>query len=163
MSIVRLCAWLENTHVATVIRQSTWLFPTIETIHVLSILIVVGSILMFDLRLLGLSAKDRSVTDVYQEVMPWTRASFALAVTAGSLLFSSSATKYYHNIPFRLKMLTLVLAGINTAYFELRTRRSIGEWDRAAHPPAAARLAGGISLILWILVVAFGRWIGFTK
>ncbi|HTX15207.1 MAG TPA: DUF6644 family protein [Candidatus Baltobacteraceae bacterium] len=163
MSILRLCAWLESTKVAGAIRESTWLFPTIETIHVLCIVIVVGSIAMFDLRLLGLWSRDRSVTDVYDDVMPWTRASFVCAVIAGGLLFSSSATKYYHNIPFRLKMLTLLLAGVNTAYFEFWTRRGIAAWNNAVRTPRAAKLAGGISLVLWILVVAFGRWIGFTK
>jgi hypothetical protein len=163
MSILRLCAWLESTPVATAIRESTWLFPTIETIHVLCIVIVVGSIALFDLRLLGISSCDRTVTDVYDDVMPWTRTSFVCAVIAGSLLFSSSATKYYHNIPFRLKMLTLLLAGINTAYFEFWTRRGIALWNNAARTPRAAKLAGGLSLVLWILVVAFGRWIGFTK
>jgi uncharacterized membrane protein len=163
MLILRLCAWLESTPVATAIRESTWLFPTIETIHVLSIVLVVGSITMLDLRLLNLASRDRSVTDVYEDVMPWTRASFVVAAIAGGLLFSSSATKYYHNVPFRMKMCVLLLAGINTAYFELWTRRSIADWDRTARTPRAAKLAGGISLVLWICVVACGRWIGFTK
>ena len=163
MSIFRLCAWLESTRVAAALRVSTWLFPTIETIHVLSIVLVVGSIAMFDLRLLDLASRDRSVTDVYEDVMPWTRASFVCAAIAGGLLFTSSATKYYVNIPFRLKMLTLLLAGINTAYFEFWTRRGIAAWNNAARTPRAAKLAGAISLILWITVVACGRWIGFTK
>jgi hypothetical protein len=163
MLILRFCAWLESTQVATAIRESTWLFPTIETIHVLSIVLVVGSIAMLDLRLLDLASRDRSVTDVYEDVMPWTRASFVCAAIAGGLLFSSSATKYYHNVPFRIKMCVLLLAGLNTAYFEFWTRRSIADWNHAARTPRAAKLAGGISLVLWILVVACGRWIGFTK
>lgn len=163
MLILRLCTWLENTQVAAAIRESTWLFPTIETIHVLSIVLVVGSIAMFDLRLLDLASRNRSVSEVYDEVMPWTRASFVCAVIAGGLLFTSSATKYYHNLPFQLKMLALALAGINTAYFEFWTRRGIAAWDRAPRTPRAAKLAGGISLALWITVVACGRWIGFTK
>lgn len=163
MPILRFCAWLESTHAAAAIRESTWLFPTIETIHVLSILLVVGSIAMFDLRLLNLASQDRSVTDVYEDVMPWTRASFVCAAIAGGLLFSSSATKYYHNFPFRMKMVVLLLAGMNTAYFEFWTYRSVSAWNQAVRTPRAARLAGGISLVLWIFVVAFGRWIGFTK
>ncbi|MFZ0978631.1 MAG: DUF6644 family protein [Candidatus Acidiferrales bacterium] len=163
MGILRLCVWLESTRVAENIRVSTWLFPTIETIHVLSIVIVVGSIAMFDLRLLDLASRDRSVTEIYDDVMPWTRSAFVIAAIAGGLLFTSSATKYYQNIPFRLKMLTLLLAGINTAYFEFWTRRGIAAWNHATRTPRTAKIAGGISLVLWILVVAFGRWIGFTK
>ena len=99
MGILRLCVSLESTRVAENIRVSTWLFPTIETIHVLSIVIVVGSIAMFDLRLLDLASRDRSVTEIYDDVMPWTRSAFVIAAIAGGLLFTSSATKYYQNIP----------------------------------------------------------------
>lgn len=163
MEILRFFAWLESTQVSTAIRESTWLFPTIETLHVLSILTFVGSITMFDLRLLNAAYRERSVMEVRQEVMPWTRASFVSAVIFGALLFSSSPTKYYHNIPFRLKMITLFLAGVNIAIFELWTYHSVASWDRAPRTPRAARIAGGLSLVFWILVVAFGRWIGFTK
>jgi hypothetical protein len=163
MPILRFCAWLESTQVATAIRESTWLCPTIETLHVLSILIFVGSITMFDLRLLNAASRDRSVKEMYEEVMPWTRTSFICAAIAGALLFSSSATKYYHNFPFRMKMLTLLLAAVNIAIFELWTYRGVASWDRAPRTPRAAKIAGGLSLVLWIFVVGFGRWIGFTK
>jgi hypothetical protein len=163
MPILRFCAWLESTHVAAAIRESTWLFPTIETLHVLSILVVVGSITMFDLRLLNIASRDRSVTEVYEEIMPWARISFMCAAIAGGLMFTSSATKYYHNFSFRMKMLTLLLAGVNVAIFEFWTYRSVAKWNRGERIPPAAKLAGGLSLVLWIFVVAFGRWTGFTK
>lgn len=163
MIVPQFCSWLENTRVAAAIRTSTWLFPTIESIHVLAISIVVGSIAMFDLRLLGIASRDRGVTELHREILPWTWAAFACAVVAGSLLFSSDATKYSQNGPFRLKMLTLVLIGLNTAIFELGAFRGVARWNSEKEPPLSARLAGGISLVLWILVVGFGRWIGFTK
>jgi hypothetical protein len=164
MHILEFCAWLENTAVASHIRQSTWLFPTIETIHVLSIVLVVGSIGMLDLRLLNIASRDRSISELHDEVLPWTRASFVFAAIAGLLLFSSNATKYYHNFTFRMKMLSLLLAGINAAYFELRTYRGVAAWDRGPRIPLAAKLAGGLGLVLWIAVVAFGRWTGwFTQ
>jgi len=163
MLIPEICKWLESTHTAAEIRESTWLFPTIETIHVLAILIVVGSISMFDFRLLGFTGRDRTVREIYNEVMPWTRSGFGIAAIAGFLLFSSNATKYYHNFPFRMKMLVLLLAGINTAVFEFWTFRNVASWDRDSRLPRAARFAGACSLVLWIFVVAFGRWIGFTK
>jgi hypothetical protein len=163
MPILRFCAWLESTHMAAAIRESTWLFPTIETLHVLSILVVVGSISMFDLRLLNLASRDRSITEVYEEIMPWARASFIGAVIFGGLMFSSSATKYYHNFPFRMKMLMLLIAGVNVAIFEFWTFRGVASWNRKGPIPVAAKLAGALSLVLWIFVVGFGRWIGFTK
>ena len=163
MVIPEFCAWLENTAVASHIRQSTWLFPTIETIHVLFTVLVVGSITMLDLRLLNIANRDRSISEMHDEVLPWTWTSFVCAAIAGSLLFSSSATKYYHNFTFRMKMLSLLLVGINAAYFELRTYRGVTAWDRGPRIPLAAKVAGGVGLILWIGVVAFGRWTGFTK
>lgn len=163
MVIPEVCAWLENSSVGTAIRQSTWLFPTIETIHVLATVMVVGSVTMLDLRLLNLASRDRSVTELHREILPWTWASFFVAVTAGFFLFTSSATKYYHNGPFRTKMVLLVLVGINAAFFEFRTFRGVASWDQGARIPRAAKIAGGVGILLWIFVVACGRWIGFTK
>jgi hypothetical protein len=163
MIIPQFCSWLENTRVAAAIRTSTWLFPTIESIHVLAITLVVGSVAMFDLRLLGIASRDRSVRELHKEILPWTWTAFACAVVAGTLLFSSDATKYYEDGPFRWKMLTLLLAGLNTAIFEFGAFRGVSRWDNEKKTPLAAKLAGGISIVLWILVVGFGRWIGFTK
>jgi hypothetical protein len=162
MLIQHFCAWLESTRIATSIRVSTWLFPTIETIHVLFIVLVVGSIARFDLRLLNLAYRDRKVSEVYEEVVPWTWACFGVAAIAGLLLFSSHATTYYHNLPFRMKMLLLLLSGLNTAAFQRWTYPTVANWDIQGRIPSAARFAGGFSLVLWIFIVAFGRWIGFT-
>jgi hypothetical protein len=81
---------------------------------------------------------------------------------AGSLLFISQATAYFASTMFRIKMLIIVLAGINMLIFELITARGAQKWDLAPVPPPPARLAGGISLACWVLVVVFGRWTGFT-
>jgi hypothetical protein len=161
--IPHFCAWLQSLPFALAIRQSLWLFPTIETIHVLSIVLVVGSISMFDLRLLNIANRDRGVMDLYEEIMPWTWASFACAAIAGFLLFSSDAVKYYHNIPFRIKMILLLLVGANTAFFQFGTYRSVRAWDLGGRIPFAAKFAAALSLVFWIGVVACGRWIGFTK
>jgi len=139
------------------------MFPTIETLHVLATVMVVGSVTMLDLRLLNLAYRDRSIREVHEDVLPWTWSSFAVAAVAGSLLFTSSATKYYHNFTFRMKMLFLLLVGINAVFFELRTYPRVMDWDREARIPLAAKMAGAVGLLLWIGVVAFGRWTGFTK
>jgi uncharacterized membrane protein len=161
--IPEFCAWLENTSVGTAIRQSTWLFPAVETLHVLATVIVVGSVTMLDLRLLNLAWRDRSIREIHKDVLPWTWSSFAVAAIAGSLLFSSSATKYYHNFPFRMKMVLLVLIGINAAFFETRTFKRVANSEDEAPIPMAAKFAGAVGIALWIAVVACGRWIGFTK
>jgi hypothetical protein len=154
--------WLESTSPAIAISESTWLFPAVESIHVLAITLVVGSITMVDLRLLGINLRERHVGELIAEVLPWTWASFAVAVCTGVLLFSSNATHYWGTVPFRAKMLLLALAGLNMAVFHATVHRSVEGWGRRPHAPRAAKICGGISLGLWIGVVAMGRWIGFV-
>jgi hypothetical protein len=153
---------LESTPFATAIRESTWLFPTIETVHVLCIVLVVGSIMIVDLRLLNLASRGRAVTELTAEVLPWTWVAFVCAAITGSLLFSSSAVKYSQNVPFRIKMVLLLVAAINMAIFHLGIYRSVTHWNSAPRVPWGARLGGAISLLLWVCVVASGRWIGFV-
>ena len=154
---------LEATPWGTAVRENTWLFPTIESIHVLALVLVVGSIMVVDLRLLNLASRQRSVQELTDEVLPWTWTAFAVALITGSLLFSSSAMRYTGIWQFDAKMCMLVLAAVNMGIFHLGAFRSVAQWDRApSHPPLAAKLAGGISLTIWVIVIALGRWIGFV-
>lgn len=162
MTILEICSWIENTALAIAIRESGTLFPVIESIHVIALTFVVGSIWIVDLRLLGVASRNRSVTRLTNEILPWTWGSFALATITGLLLFSSNAIHYYENIPFRIKVALLVLAGLNMLLFHSTTYRSVSNWDIAEKPPTAAKVAGGASIVLWVAIVAFGRWIGFT-
>jgi len=153
--------WLQNLPFPTNIRESSWLFPTIETIHVFALVLVVGSILTVDLRLLGFANRDRPFSHIAEEMLPLTWTAFAVAVTAGLLMFSSKALIYYNDVPFRIKMTCLVLAGLNMLGFHRIGARHVTKWD-AGNPPAAARLAGAASVLLWAIIVGAGRWIGFT-
>ena len=154
---------LEATPWGTAVRENTWLFPTIESIHVLALVLVVGSIMVVDLRLLNLASRQRSVKELTDDVLPWTWTAFIGAAITGTLLFSSSALKYWGIWQFEAKMCMMALAALNMGLFHLGAFRSVAQWDRApARPPLAARLAGGISLSVWVIVVALGRWIGFA-
>jgi hypothetical protein len=161
MAVEETLTWLQDLSFPTQIRESEWLFPTIETVHVFALVLVVGSIMTVDLRLLGFSNKERSFSEVAGEMLPWTWVAFTVAAIAGLLMFSSKALVYYGNIPFRLKMCCLLLAGINMALFHWLGTRHLQTWDRK-RPPSSAKLAGGASLLLWTTIVAAGRWIGFT-
>lgn len=154
--------WLESTAPAIAISESSWLFPGIESIHVIAITLVVGSITMVDLRLLGLNLNEHSAGDVIAEILPWTWISFAVAACTGALMFSSNATHYWGTVPFRAKMLVLTLAGLNMLLFHATIFRSIDVWGRRIQTPPAAKASGAISLGLWIGVVTLGRWIGFV-
>jgi hypothetical protein len=161
MAMEQALTWLQDLKFPTEIRESDWLFPTIETVHVFALVLVVGSIMTVDLRLLGFANRDRPFSELAAEMLPWTWVAFLVAASAGLMMFSSKALIYYGNIPFRLKMCCLLLAGINMLVFHWLGTRHLAAWDRK-EPPRLAKFAGGASLLLWAGIVAAGRWIGFT-
>jgi hypothetical protein len=153
---------LHELPLAETIRASALAFPWLESVHVLTITLVLGSIAVVDLRLLGLASVNRPVTMLIRQILPITWIAFVVAVVTGAAMFLSNAVQYAHNLPFQMKMLLLLLAGINMLCFHLVTYRSIGQWNESRQTPLAARYAGGISVATWVGIVAFGRWIGFT-
>ncbi|HEY2231342.1 MAG TPA: DUF6644 family protein [Xanthobacteraceae bacterium] len=161
-SLAALMEWLQATPLAVFIHERPWLFTTIEVIHVFAISLVIGTIAIVDLRLLGFASAKRPFAELAGQVLPLTWVAFVLAALAGSLLFISRATDYYVSTTFQIKMALIVLAGINMLIFELITMRGVQQWNLARRPPLSARLAGGISLACWALVVVFGRWTGFN-
>jgi hypothetical protein len=162
MAIVDILNAISETPWGTAIAESTFLFPVIECLHVLAITFVAGTILMVDLRLLGVSARNHAVTKLANEILPWTWGAFVLAATTGGLLFSSNAVKYFENGPFRLKMICMALAALNMLIFHFVTEKSVKDWDQGVPTPTGAKIAGALSLFFWGLVIMFGRWIGFT-
>lgn len=162
MRILEACAWLEASPLGTTITESEWMFPTIETIHVLALTLVVGTIAMVDLRLLGVSARRISAVQLAREMLPWTWIAFVVAAISGSLMFVSAAAKYYTNVPFRIKMVLMLLAGINMAVLHFGAWRGAKTWEMSLPTPLAARAAAGLSLVFWIGIVVSGRWIGFV-
>ena len=155
-------SYFENSAMADNIREDDVLFPLIESVHVVAICLVIGSILAVDLRLLGLASINRSVTRVASGILPLTWAAFAVAVISGSLLFISNASKYLANGYFVAKMCLIGAAGLNVAIFHLGSAKDLPRWEKGTWLPLRVRLAGGLSILLWISVVTCGRWIGFT-
>jgi hypothetical protein len=162
MSLDSLLQRIYDFPVSASIREYTGAFPWIESFHVLALTLVFGTIVIVDLRLLGVASHRRGARQLILDLLPYTWAAFALAVVTGSLLFASNAVAYAHNAPFLWKMAAIAAAGINMALFHLTAYRRIVDWDDALPPPLAARTAGMTSLALWVLVICLGRWIGFT-
>ena len=157
-----LIAYFEDSGLAESIRENDVLFPLIESVHVVAICLVVGSILVLDLRLLGLASIHRPVSRLTTAVLPVTWGGFAVAATSGFLLFISNATKYLENGYFVAKILLICAAGVNMIIFHGISAKDLPQWEKEPMPPLRARLAGVLSILLWIAVVACGRWIGFT-
>ena len=162
MTIDAFLHMLHELPLAMAIREGDNLFPWIESLHVLCIVIVVGTIGIVDLRLIGMPSHKRSVRKLILELLPFTWAAFAPAAVFGSLLFISNAVTYAHNADFPRKMICMVLAGVNMGFFHFITQRNMHLWDELTTTPAAAKIAGFSSLILWVGVIFFGRWVGFT-
>jgi hypothetical protein len=152
---------LEDSGVATTIRNSSYLFPSLEAVHVMALGLMLGTITVVDLRLLGLASRARSAERVSDEVLKWTWVAFGLVALTGFTMFTTNARVYAHNTAFLIKLALLAAAGLNMLTFHLTAARSMGHWDRKAAPPIG-KAAAALSLLLWVGVVFAGRVVGFT-
>jgi hypothetical protein len=162
MSTQSILESIQSSALAAWMRETNPAMQVVEATHVLAAVLVLGTVLIVDLRLLGLADSSRAATRVGRETLPLTWLAFGVAVVTGTLMFTTSAPAYFANAAFQLKALALLAAGLNMAVFQLVTARRMAAWDRA-EPPRAARIAGLASVLLWAAVVLLGRWIGFTK
>jgi len=144
-------------------RTSVKAMPFVEATHVLAAATVFGTILIVDLRLLGFASTRRPFTRVSDEMLRLTWTAFAIAVVTGFLMFAANAETYYSNTAFRFKMVALLCAGLNMAIFQRITFRTVATWDVNAPAPLAGRVAGALSILIWVAVICLARWIGFTK
>jgi uncharacterized membrane protein len=154
--------WLNDSQLATQISESDSLFPWIESFHVLAITAFFGSIAIVDLRLIHIGFIEEPVHQLSQTVLPYTWKAFGIALITGSLLFISKASTYSENTFFLCKMFLLICAGINMLVFQTIIGKNIAAWPAFSKPPVGAKIAGFVSLTLWLSVIICGRWIGFT-
>jgi hypothetical protein len=138
-------------------------FPIIETIHVLGITVLVGTIAIFDLRLLGFIMKREPVSGIARQVLPWTWAGFILMFSTGLLLSISEAATNYYNPAFRIKLVLMLLVGLNPLIFHRSIYRRVDEWDHSAVTPLPARAAAVCSLVLWAGIIVAGRMIAYLE
>jgi hypothetical protein len=153
---------IEYSKLGTTIAESTWMFPTLETIHVIALVTVIGTIAIVDLRLVGLANRAHRVSLLAKDTLPWTWGAFVLAAITGGLLFVSKASSYMINPYFLTKMAIMAMAGLNMLYLHMTIWRTVEHWERDPSFPFMAKLAGWLSLVFWLGVVFCGRLIGFT-
>ncbi len=163
MDLEALVTSIENSGVGEWMRSSLKALPVVESIHVMAVALVFGTILIVDLRLLGIPNSRRPFTRVADELLSLTWGAFVIAAITGALMFAANAATYFDNAAFRWKMLLLLGAGINMAIFQFSTLKSVAAWDANSPTPRAGRIAGICSILLWTSVIFVGRWIGFTK
>jgi len=162
MSILEVCKAIQASAVGTGIRESEYLFPIVEGTHVLGLSVSVGTVMWFDLRLIGKIMRHIPVSEVFHQLRPWMFAGFVIMLTTGSLLFSAVAADAYANTYFRLKVVLLLMAGANVLLFHTTIDRRRSHWDKAPIPPLQARIAGLLSLVLWVGVIILGRLFAYA-
>jgi hypothetical protein len=162
VTLLSVFEWLAGTEWSIALHESLWMYPLVESTHVLTLCLFAGTAMMFDLRLAGLALRKVPASQVMARLLPWTQAGFVLMVVTGVLLFYAIPVRSYQNIFFRLKVLLLLLAGVNVWLFHRGIYRRVHEWGDAPVPPRAARLAGYCSLVLWAGVIISGRLIAYN-
>jgi len=155
-------AWLNELPSSIALRESLYVWPLLESAHVMMLGLFVGTAFVNDLRLLGWTMRKVPVSEVTGRLLPWTRLGFAGMVVTGAVLFYASPLRYYHNAFFRLKMLLMLVALANVFVFHRGIHRRVAEWDLAPELPRQARLAGALSLGVWALIVVAGRMVAYN-
>jgi hypothetical protein len=161
MSLFGWCDWLEHTPFAFAIAESTWLFPLIEGSHILALPLSVGMILIADLRLLGLAFRGSPGSRIMKEVLRWSTPGFVVMFVTGALLFAAHAGRAYGNTFFRVKLVLLLLLGINAVVYQTVFYPKMEQWDAARRTPLGAKLCAGLSMIVWIAVIVCGRTMAY--
>jgi hypothetical protein len=159
---VELLGWLEQTGIAVQIREYVWGLPILVAIHMIGLTGSVGTLIWFDLRLLGIGIENCPVSRLYRLLKPWMLTSFALMTASGAMMFMAYATLAYEDVFFWIKMAALSVAGGNALAYHLVTKRGIAAWDNAKLPPLPAQMAGLISIIAWVVVILSGRMMAYT-
>jgi hypothetical protein len=158
MSILAFFTWCENSFLGEAIRASTWLFPAIESLHLLGLAVIGGAVLVLNLRLMGLGIARQPVAQVWRDTRPWLLGSLAVMLLSGGLLFTSEAVKLYYHEAFWVKMVSLALSIL----FTFTVVRKIALADASRVRPVWRWAVAWVSIVLWSGVGIGGRWIGFS-
>lgn len=153
--------WIESSWLATLVNDSTWMFPTLEALHFIGLILLIGSLMVVDLRLMGVA--PTVPLDSVLIFLPWSVFGFAVNFVTGVLFFVSDPNAYYSNTAFRLKMLAVLLAGLNAVWFKVSVHPQIVADGERAILPDNARVIAGLSLVLWFSVIVLGRLIPYVK
>lgn len=162
MSLLPFVEWLDTHAWSTAIHESFYAYPLIESTHVWGLALFAGFAMLLDIRLLGLGFKNIPVSALANRLLPWTIAGFVVMVISGALLFYAIPVRSYMNIFFRIKVVMLILAGINVWVFHRGIYTRVADWDTDKKPPSRARFAGAASLLLWTMIIFSGRMIAYN-
>lgn len=155
-------AWLDTHDWSTALHESLWVYPLVESTHVLTLMLFVGMLAMVDLRMLGVAFRATPVSELTSRLLPWSVAGFVVMVGTGVLLFYAIPVRTAHSVWFRVKVVLLIAAAINAWWFHRRVSKDRERWDAQEKPPLGVRLAAATSLGVWSGVIVAGRMIAYN-
>lgn len=153
--------WVGESQLGAAMRGDLWLYPLVEVVHIIGFAVLVGSVVMFDMRVLGLS-KNIAVTDLARHLLTWSLAALLLIVPAGLMMFSAHPHDFASNSIFILKLCLIATAGLNAVLFHVGVYRSVDQWNTAVAAPGIAKCQALLSIALWLTVVLCGRLLAYT-
>jgi hypothetical protein len=153
--------WLEATRLSAFVNDTYWVWPTVENIHFLGLALLIGMVGLFDLRMLGM-AKIVSPSALHQRFVPVGILGFILCLLSGAVFFAASPGLYMYNPAFYLKMLFILLGGLNVLVFHLFVFRHVESLGPGDETPLRAKVIAAVSLFLWVGVICFGRLLPFV-
>lgn len=160
LSIPDILHWLENTSWASAIRQSLWLYPALEIVHLVGIVMLVGAAFMFDLRLLGFS-KNLSIRDLSRHLLPWSQRGLLLIIPSGILLFITNSESLGRDPTFLLKMSLLILAAFNALVFHNWIFKYQINSKVQEKVLFSSKISAFVSIIVWIAIISCGRLLAY--
>jgi hypothetical protein len=156
MSLRSWFEWIDAFPSSIAMRESLYAFPVLLTIHLISLAMFAGLVVMMDLRLVGVAYRGTPFSEVQARLFPWQMVGMGVTSLAGLLLLYMQPMRYFGKVLYWIKIALIVLAGVNALLFHFTTYRSVAKWDTAG-PPLGAKVAGVLSLAMWACIVAFGR------
>ena len=154
--------WLNSTPIPSLVLGSAWGFPIVELVHILGMTLIIGGLVILDMRLLGMSRKSLPVKVLMEHILPWLTAGFIISLLSGLTFFASDASRYWANNAFRVKLVLLVFALINFTVFYLRIYRNVSDWNISVRASASARVSAVLSLLMLFSILTAGRLIAYT-
>ncbi|MBN1239085.1 MAG: hypothetical protein JXB36_11320 [Gammaproteobacteria bacterium] len=155
-----LLLWLENTSIAQAISASVWMYPTFESLHYVGLALLLGGIMLIDLRLLGYARSLPLRTMI--TLLPWVWVGFLVNVITGTLMFVYGASSFGTNRAFQIKLVLMALAGINALLFTIAASRSGQDWVSTGQTPITVRVIATLSMVFWLGVMTAGRWMAYV-
>jgi uncharacterized membrane protein len=161
--VARFSDWLSLTPISMFIQTVEWIIPMVQSVHILAIAIVMSSVIMVDLRLLGLVGQTQSISSTARRFLPWVWWSLLVLLATGVVLITAEPRRDLLNPVFQAKMALLAAAMIITGAFQAAVARNMRAWDQAPERPAGAWITATASLLLWAAIVGCGRWIAYVE